>query len=150
MNDIITIATDGCCKGNPGPGGWAAVFQMGYIERVLYGYDLKTTNNQMELMAAIRALEYLKKPCSVEIIADSIYVIKGYTIWQFSWEDCGWAGVKNKDLWQRLRAAGQRHTISWKHVRGHRTHRLNNLADRYANLALSTKTNLEESVVICC
>ena len=120
----IEIHTDGACLGNPGPGGWAALLRHGQVERELAGGEAATTNNRMELMAAIMALEALKAPCEVVLSTDSQYVQKGIGEWLPNWIRRGWktAGgdpVKSRDLWERLHAASQRHAIDWRWVKGH-------------------------------
>jgi ribonuclease HI len=135
------IYTDGACRGNPGPGGWAAVLRYKGHEKVVYGAEPLTTNNRMELMAAIRGLETLQRPCRVRLTTDSQYVQKGVTEWLANWKRNGWktAGkkpVKNADLWQRLDAASAEHEIHWEWVRGHSGHSENELADELANKAI--------------
>jgi len=120
----VEVHTDGACLGNPGPGGWAALLRYGTRERELAGGETATTNNRMELMAAIMALETLIEPCTVVLHTDSQYVRQGITEWMPGWVRRGWktAGgdpVKNRDLWERLYAAAQRHTIDWRWVKGH-------------------------------
>lgn len=120
----IQIHTDGACLGNPGPGGWAALLRYGQREKELVGGEAQTTNNRMELMAAIRALEALTEPCDVVLHTDSQYVRKGITEWMANWLRRNWrtaagAPVKNQDLWQRLHAAAQRHQVDWRWVKGH-------------------------------
>ncbi|SJZ84069.1 ribonuclease HI [Novilysobacter spongiicola] len=120
----IEIHTDGACLGNPGPGGWAALLRYRDRERELVGGEPDTTNNRMELMAAIAALEALREPCAVVLHTDSQYVRQGITLWVPNWLRRGWktAGgglVKNRDLWERLHAAAQRHVIDWRWVKGH-------------------------------
>ncbi|MET0892293.1 MAG: ribonuclease HI [Pseudoxanthomonas sp.] len=120
----ITINADGSCLGNPGPGGWAALLRFGTIERELSGGEAHTTNNRMELMAAIMALEALSEPCRGSLQTDSQYVRQGITEWmgnwvRRNWKTAGGAPVKNRDLWERLHAATQRHTIEWRWVKGH-------------------------------
>jgi ribonuclease HI len=139
--DKVDIFTDGACRGNPGPGGWGALLRYGEKEKQLYGAERETTNNRMELMAAIVALESLKRPCEVTLTTDSEYLRKGITEWIHSWKRRGWktAGkkpVKNQELWQRLEAATHRHTIHWKWIRGHTGHAENECADRLANQAI--------------
>jgi len=134
----VEIYTDGACKGNPGPGGWGAVLRYGDAEKQLYGGEADTTNNRMELMAAIRALELLNRPCNVILTTDSQYVRQGITEWIAGWKRKGWKTaakkpVKNADLWQRLDAATQPHTIDWRWVKGHSGHPENELADQLAN-----------------
>jgi len=135
------IYTDGACRGNPGRGGWAAVLRYKGHEKTLYGAESLTTNNRMELMAAIRALESLKRPCSVRLTTDSQYVQKGITEWMANWKRNGWKTaakkpVKNVDLWQRLDTAISGHQIQWEWVRGHSGHPENELADELANRAI--------------
>ena len=134
----VEIFTDGACRGNRGPGGWGAVLRYGEHEKELYGGETRTTNNRMELMAAIRALETLKRPCSVRVTTDSIYVRNGITDWLPNWKKRGWKTaakkpVKNADLWQRLDQAVQAHRISWHWVKGHSGHVENERADQLAN-----------------
>ena len=134
----VEIFTDGACRGNPGPGGWGAVLRYGEHEKELYGGEARTTNNRMELMAAIRALETLKRPCSVSVTTDSIYVRNGITDWLPNWKKRGWKTaakkpVKNAALWQRLDQAVQAHRISWHWVKGHSGHVENERADQLAN-----------------
>jgi len=134
----VEIFTDGACRGNPGPGGWGAVLRYGGHEKELYGGEAQTTNNRMELMAAIRALETLKRPCSVQLTTDSSYVRDGITEWLPNWKKRGWKTtakkpVKNADLWQRLDQAAQAHQITWYWVKGHSGHPENDRADKLAN-----------------
>jgi len=134
----VTIFTDGACSGNPGPGGWGAILISGAHEREICGGEPATTNNRMELMAAIQALETLKRPCKVELHTDSQYVRKGITEWIGGWKARGWKTadkkpVKNEDLWKRLDAARARHTVDWRWVKGHNGHELNERADGLAN-----------------
>lgn len=138
-SDHVIIHTDGACKGNPGPGGWGAVLQAGGgHEKELWGGEANTTNNRMELTAAIMALEALKRPCRVELHTDSKYVMQGITEWMRGWKARGWITadkkpVKNADLWQRLDAARARHDVKWRWVKGHAGHELNERADQLAN-----------------
>ncbi|RZJ96615.1 MAG: ribonuclease HI [Brevundimonas sp.] len=138
MSHVI-IHTDGACRGNPGPGGWGAVLQTGGgHEKELWGGEPLTTNNRMELMAAIQALEVLKRPCRVDLHTDSKYVMQGITEWIRSWKARGWLTadkkpVKNDDLWRRLDAARSRHEVKWHWVKGHAGHELNERADGLAN-----------------
>ncbi|MGB0467773.1 MAG: ribonuclease HI [Pontibacterium sp.] len=134
----VRIFTDGACKGNPGPGGWGAVLFYGDAEKQLYGGEANTTNNRMELMAAIEALSILKRESVVKLTTDSQYVRKGITQWLVNWKRNGWKTaakqpVKNADLWQRLDAAVQRHSVEWFWVKGHSGHPENELADQLAN-----------------
>jgi ribonuclease HI len=134
----VTIHTDGACSGNPGPGGWGAVLQFGDTVRELKGGEQLTTNNRMELTAAIEALNALKRPCPVELHTDSNYVKDGLTKWIHGWKKNGWKTadkkpVKNVELWQALDTAVQRHTISWHWVKGHNGDPMNERADELAN-----------------
>jgi ribonuclease HI len=140
---FVEIATDGACKGNPGPGGWGAVLRQGSREREMSGHEALTTNNRMELMAAIMALRALKKPCRVELSTDSKYVLDGITKWVFGWQRNGWRTadkkpVKNAELWQALIEAARPHAIDWKWVKGHAGHPENERADALANAAIET------------
>ena len=137
MSDTVHIFTDGACKGNPGPGGWGALLRMGTTERELSGGEPATTNNRMELMAAIRGLEALKRPCAVILTTDSRYVMDGLTKWIHGWQRNGWKTadkkpVKNADLWQELLAAAKPHTIDWRWVKGHSGHSENERVDQLA------------------
>lgn len=134
----VQIYTDGACRGNPGPGGWGVLLRFGELEKSLYGGESLTTNNRMELLAAIRGLEALKEPCSVVLTTDSQYVRKGITEWLTGWKRNGWrtaskAPVKNADLWQALDQLNQRHQVDWRWIKGHSGHRENDLADQLAN-----------------
>jgi ribonuclease HI len=136
----VEIHTDGACLGNPGPGGWAALLRYGSTERELVGGEADTTNNRMELMAAIAGLEALKSSCEVVLHTDSQYVKKGIGEWLPNWIRRGWktaAGepVKNKDLWERLAAANTRHQVVWKWVKGHAGHVDNERVDQLARAA---------------
>ena len=140
MKQII-IYTDGACSGNPGPGGWGAVLSFGGHEKELSGGEAATTNNRMELMAAIRSLESLKEQCAVTLYTDSKYVMDGLTQWMPNWKKRGWKTadnkpVKNVDLWQRLDAAASRHTITWQWVKGHAGDPMNERADALARSAI--------------
>jgi len=133
----VDVHTDGACLGNPGPGGWAALLRWRGIERELAGGEAATTNNRMELMAAIAALETLKEPCDVVLTTDSQYVRQGITEWMAGWLRRGWktAGgepVKNRDLWERLHAAAARHVVDWRWVKGHAGHLDNERVDQLA------------------
>ncbi|RRJ84892.1 ribonuclease HI [Aestuariirhabdus litorea] len=135
---VVEIYTDGACKGNPGPGGWGAVLRYGGKQKSLYGGELNTTNNRMELMAAIKALEALNRPCQVRLTTDSEYLRKGITEWMQNWKKRGWKTaarqpVKNADLWRLLDEAVQPHSIQWLWVKGHSGHPENELADELAN-----------------
>lgn len=136
--DKVEIFTDGACRGNPGPGGWGAILRKGSHEKELYGGEALTTNNRMELMAAIQALEALTRPCEVTLTTDSQYVRKGITEWIDNWRRRGWKTadkkpVKNVDLWQRLAQAADRHRVGWHWIRGHTGHPENERADALAN-----------------
>ena len=135
---LVHIATDGACKGNPGPGGWGAVIRAGDKEKELSGGEKLTTNNRMELTAAIKALEALKRPCRVVLSTDSRYVMDGLTKWLPGWLRNGWKTaakqpVKNADLWQELVAASAPHRIRWEWVKGHAGHPENERADKLAS-----------------
>ena len=142
MTPKVVIYTDGACRGNPGPGGWGAILiAANGTEKQLCGGERATTNNRMELMAAIQALEALKKPCKVELHTDSQYVQKGIHEWIHSWKRRGWMTadkkpVKNDDLWRRLDEARARHDVDWRWVKGHAGHELNERADELANLGM--------------
>ena len=134
----VTIYTDGACRGNPGPGGWGVVLTHAGHEKHLHGGEYDTTNNRMELTAAIKALQALKQPCKVELYTDSHYVKHGVEKWLHSWKKNKWKTaarkeVKNKDLWQQLDTESQRHTIKWSWVKGHSGDPGNELADLLAN-----------------
>jgi ribonuclease HI len=138
---VVDVFTDGACSGNPGPGGWGAVLRFDAIEKELSGGEPLTTNNRMELMAAIAALEALKRPCQVRLHTDSIYLRDGITRWINKWRRNGWLTsdkkpVKNADLWLRLEKAMAPHRIEWAWVRGHAGHAENERADELARLAL--------------
>ena len=143
MNDAVIIYTDGACRGNPGPGGWGALLNYKGKIKELYGAEKLTTNNRMELMAAIQALELLTRPCSVQLNSDSVYVLKGITDWMPNWKKRGWktaskSPVKNEDLWRRLDIAIAKHTIEWKWVKGHSGDIGNDKADALANLGIDS------------
>lgn len=134
----VEAFTDGACRGNPGPGGWGALLRFGDHERELWGGERNTTNNRMELTAAIQALKALKEPCHVILTTDSEYVRKGITEWLENWKRRGWRTsakkpVKNVDLWQTLDEESGRHRIDWHWVKGHSGHRENEIADQLAN-----------------
>lgn len=137
----VEIFTDGACSGNPGPGGWGAILRYGEKVKEISGAEKDTTNNRMELMAAIAALESLTRPCSVALTTDSQYVKNGITSWIFSWKKKGWKKSDNKpvvnvDLWQRLDAATQKHKVSWHWVKGHAGHTENERCDELAREAI--------------
>jgi ribonuclease HI len=139
--ETVQIFTDGACRGNPGPGGWGALLRYGEVEKELRGAAPDTTNNRMELTAAIMALEALKRPCTVMLTTDSQYVKNGITQWLQDWKRRGWRTadkkpVKNIDLWQQLDAAVTRHQVSWHWVEGHSGHTENERADLLANIAI--------------
>ncbi|MFA5989988.1 MAG: ribonuclease HI [Sphingomonas sp.] len=142
----VEIATDGACKGNPGPGGWGAVLRMGAVERELSGAEQQTTNNRMEMMAVVEALSALKRPCRVTLSTDSRYVMDGLTKWIHGWQRNGWKTadkkpVKNADLWQALLAAAKPHQIEWQWVKGHAGHPENERADTLASNAATAVMN---------
>jgi ribonuclease HI len=141
----VEIFTDGACRGNPGPGGWGAVLRFGGAEKELSGGEPATTNNRMELMAAIQALEALKQPVRAVLTTDSEYVMKGITQWLPRWQSNGWRTaakqpVKNADLWQRLLAAMAPHQVEWQWTRGHAGHPENERCDRLARDAIREVT----------
>ena len=141
MTDVVEIYTDGACRGNPGPGGWGALLRCKGREREVSGGEAQTTNNRMELMAAIIALETLQQPCQVDLTTDSQYVCKGIQEWLPNWRKRDWKTadkkpVKNADLWQRLDDAASRHQVKWHWVRGHSGHVDNERADRLAREAI--------------
>jgi len=138
----VIMATDGACKGNPGPGGWGALLRMGRHEKELSGSEPSTTNNRMEMTAVIRALEALIEPCEVILHSDSRYVIDGMTKWIHGWQKKGWISsskkpVRNEDLWHELIEAAARHRITWQWVKGHDGHAENERVDRLASDAAS-------------
>jgi ribonuclease HI len=137
MSEAV-IYTDGACSGNPGPGGWGAVLRYGSVVKELHGGDRSTTNNRMELLAAISALEALTRPVRVDLYTDSRYVLDGITKWLPGWQRNGWKTaakqpVKNVDLWQRLAEVAARHRVEWRWVRGHSGNQGNERADQLAN-----------------
>lgn len=137
----IVIYTDGACRGNPGPGGWGALLRYGKHEKKLFGAETDTTNNRMELMAAIQALTSLRESCKVELHTDSQYLQKGITLWLPGWKKKNWKKadnhpVKNADLWQELEKQANRHDISWYWVKAHNGHPENEMADALANHAI--------------
>lgn len=136
--EVVTVYADGACKGNPGPGGWGVLIRMGQHSKELFGGEIMTTNNRMELTAVIRALEALKRSCQLKIYTDSVYVQKGMTEWIVGWKARGWRTsdkkpVKNDDLWQQLDGLAQAHEIEWIWVKGHAGHQGNERADALAN-----------------
>jgi len=135
---VVELFTDGACRGNPGPGGWGVLMRYDGHEKELHGGELETTNNRMELMAAIMALESLSRPCQVRLTSDSKYVLQGITEWIDGWKKKGWKNaakkpVKNSDLWQRLDKARDGHEVEWVWVKGHAGHDENEKADELAN-----------------
>ena len=137
----VVIYTDGACRGNPGPGGWGVILRCEKGEKELYGSELDTTNNKMELMAAINALKALKVPCSIELWTDSQYVMKGITEWIKGWMKNNWKTaskkpVKNAELWKELLEETKRHDVDWKWVKGHSGHPDNERVDKLANIAI--------------
>ena len=143
MTDAVIIYTDGACRGNPGPGGWGVILNYKGKIKELYGAEKHTTNNRMELMAAIQALESLTRPCSVQLNSDSIYVLKGITDWMPNWKKRGWktaakTPVKNEDLWRRLDVAITKHKVEWKWVKGHSGDTGNDRADTLANIGIDS------------
>ena len=143
MSNTIYIYTDGACKGNPGPGGWGALMRFNSTEKEFYGGEQHTTNNRMEMTAAIKALSQLSRPCEVVLTTDSQYLRQGITQWITNWKKRGWKTaakqpVKNKDLWQQLDELVQEHTITWNWVKGHSGHSENERADELANKGIET------------
>ena len=143
MTDAVIIYTDGACRGNPGLGGWGVILNYKGKIKELYGAEKLTTNNRMELMAAIQSLESLTRPCFVQLNSDSSYVLKGITDWMPNWKKRGWktaakTPVKNEDLWRRLDAAIARHNVEWKWVKGHSGDTGNDRADALANIGIDS------------
>jgi ribonuclease HI len=148
LSHVVDIYTDGACRGNPGPGGWAALLSAGAHEKEISGAENPTTNNRMELMAVIGALEALKRPSQVRLYTDSQYVRRGITEWLAQWKARDWKTadrkpVKNQDLWQQLEQAAARHRIEWHWVRGHTGVAGNERADALANAAIDTLLTLK-------
>ncbi|MED5239859.1 MAG: ribonuclease HI [Pseudomonadota bacterium] len=146
----VAIFTDGACRGNPGPGGWGVVLRYGDKEKEMHGGEPETTNNRMELMAAIAGLEALRQPCHVTLTTDSRYVMDGVTQWMPNWKKRGWKTaskqpVKNVDLWQRLDAATAPHEIQWQWVKGHSGHPENERADALANKGID-EMNIQKGI----
>jgi ribonuclease HI len=146
----VVITTDGACKGNPGPGGWAAILQWNGTEKTLSGAEMGTTNNRMEMTAALRALEAMKKPADITLVTDSRYLLEGMTQWIHGWKRNGWRNaskqpVKNADLWMALDAAARAHRIRWEWVRGHSGHPMNERADALANEAIAAMLEARQS-----
>lgn len=138
MTKPIEIYTDGACKGNPGPGGWGALLRYNGYEKQLFGGEAHTTNNRMELLAAIKGLAAITRPATVVLTTDSEYLRKGITEWMANWKRNGWRtadkkSVKNVDLWQQLDEVAMKHTITWKWIKGHSGHPENDIADQLAN-----------------
>lgn len=139
--DRVEIFTDGACQGNPGPGGWGVLLRLGEMEKTLNGAEDHTTNNRMELMAAIMGLKALQRPCKVRLVTDSIYVKKGITEWMSAWRKKNWRTadnkpVKNQDLWEQLNELVAQHEIDWEWVKGHSGHVENDKADELAREAI--------------
>jgi ribonuclease HI len=135
---VLEVFTDGACKGNPGPGGWGALLRWGQVEKEMFGGERDTTNNRMELLAVIKALQALTRPTQVRVYTDSTYVQKGISEWIDGWKKNGWRTkakepVKNADLWKALDEAREPHTVEWKWVKGHAGHSENERADALAN-----------------
>lgn len=146
MAERVEIYTDGACRGNPGPGGWGALLRFGDVEKLLKGADQNTTNNRMELQAAISALASLSRPCDIKLVTDSKYLMDGITQWMPNWKKRGWKTankkpVKNEDLWRQLDELVQPHSIDWHWVKGHSGHAENELADQLANQAIDEMTD---------
>jgi len=141
VRQVVEVYTDGACRGNPGPGGYAAILKYGPVRKEISGCEPQTTNNRMELLAVITALQKLKRPCSVTVYTDSNYVVKGMTEWIHRWKKRNWmnaqkAPVLNKDLWEQLLALSRQHQIQWKWVRGHHGHPENERCDELARAAI--------------
>jgi ribonuclease HI len=137
MSEAVEVFTDGACSGNPGPGGWGAILRYKGVEKELKGGEILTTNNRMEMMAVLKALDSLTRPCAVELYTDSQYVMKGMTEWLRGWKARGWKTadkkpVKNEDLWRALDEAVSRHRVAWHWVKGHAGHAENERADQLA------------------
>lgn len=138
MSEVVEAFTDGACRGNPGPGGWGVLLRFNDHEKRLCGGESVTTNNRMELMAVIQALESLNRDCKIKVTSDSQYVLKGISEWMVNWKKRGWKTaankpVKNVDLWQRLDKAQETHNVEWVWVKGHNGHIENEIADELAN-----------------
>ena len=143
----VIIYADGSCKGNPGPGGWGAWIKYGNVEKELFGGEILTTNNRMELLAVIKAISVLKRPCSIKIYTDSVYVQKGMTEWLAGWKSRNWKTsdkkpVKNEDLWRQLDEVSQGHQIEWNWVKGHSGDLGNERADSLANRGVEEILNV--------
>ena len=143
MTETVIIYTDGACRGNPGPGGWGVLLKYKGNIKELYGGEQETTNNRMELMAAIQGLETLKRDCNIQLYTDSKYVLQGITEWLPNWKKRGWKTaarkpVKNEDLWRKLDSAIQKHKIDWQWVKGHSGNAGNERADTLANLGIDS------------
>lgn len=143
MTNLVTIYTDGACRGNPGPGGWGVLLKYKGKIKELYGGEQETTNNRMELIAVIQGLDSLSRGCNVQLFTDSKYVLQGITEWLPNWKRRGWKTaakkpVKNVDLWQQLDAAIQQHDIDWQWVKGHAGDEGNERADTLANMGIDT------------
>lgn len=141
MTEQVEIFTDGACRGNPGPGGWGALLRFGAEEKKIKGSHQNTTNNRMEMQAAIAALESLSRPCEIKLVTDSKYLLDGVNSWMPNWKKRGWKTankkpVKNEDLWRKLDDLVQVHTINWEWVKGHSGHVENEIVDQLANDAI--------------
>jgi ribonuclease HI len=151
MSEVVTIYTDGACKGNPGAGGWGVLLELDGKKKELFGGEAHTTNNRMELLAVIRALQALKRRCTVQLHTDSKYVQQGITEWIHGWKKNGWRTsakkpVKNDDLWKELDALAQLHDIEWLWVRGHNGHDGNEKADQLANRGVESLQRVSQDV----
>jgi len=145
MENKVEMYTDGACRGNPGPGGWGALLRFQQTEKKLKGFESETTNNRMELLAVIKGLTALKRPCKINLYSDSKYVLHGITQWMQNWKSNGWKTaakkpVKNVDLWKQLDEVRQQHNIQWHWVKGHAGNPGNEMADSLANQAIDQKS----------
>ncbi len=146
---VVEIFTDGACRGNPGPGGWGVLLKYNEIIKTLYGYETYTTNNRMELLAAIKGIELLKRSCTINLFTDSQYLCKGMSEWLKNWKKRNWLTakkmpIKNIDLWKNLDELAMKHAISWHWIKGHSGHYENDFVDALANKAIDEMVNIKE------